>query len=120
MSRSKMLPIDGWRLRRRVLDHGYITQISEELGYAAGSLTWAIRNNRISVPMAQLLENKFGIKYEYYSPVKIEPTDRPNLETKIVKRVPQPGQNEAQLNTIISQLAEICNELTAIHQKLGN
>lgn len=120
MSRTKTLPIDGWRLRRKILDHGYITTISEELGYSGGSLTWAIRNNRISVPMAELLDAKFGIKYEMYKPLEIEPANRPQLETKIVKRVPQPGQNEAQLNTIISQLSEICNELTAIYNKLGN
>ena len=114
MSRAKTRPIDGQKLKSLILDRGYITHISADIGYSPSRIHQAINDNRISMQMATILEAKFGIKYEDYKPEEKEPVqeDEPIIETTVVSK------DEALLKTIITQLSALNNGLTAIYKKL--
>ena len=111
-----VLPIDGDKLRELIFSKGYITDISEELGYGKTYLTQVCKGRKITQTAALLLDKLYGIKYEDYKPeVKIE---KPVQETMPISETVIVNKTELQLKTIISQLAELNNGLTAIYQKL--
>ena len=114
-SRQTTRPIDGEKLKELVLSKGNLTDVSEDIGYSRQAILAAIRNNKITLPMATLLEQTFGIKYEAYKPEekKEEPVkEKPKPETEVISK------DEAQLKTIITQLSALNNGLTAIFKKL--
>ena len=113
-----VLPIDRDKLRELIFSKGNITDISEELGYSRTYLTQACRGRQITQTAALLLDNLYGIKYEDYKPE--EKIEKPAQETMPISETVIVTKTELQLKTIISQLAELNNGLTAIYQKLGN
>ena len=109
----KTKPIDGAKLKELVLNRGHITHISADMGYSHTALGLAIKSNKISEPMAVMLDKMFGIKYEAYKPKEEEPIqDEPKSETTVVSK------DEALLKVIIAQLMAINNELGAIYKKI--
>ena len=115
MSRAKTLPINSDKLKELVLNHGTVSSVSEEAGFATSSLSSTFSRGAISVQMAKLLDVTFGIKYESYKPEekKEEPIEeKPNAETEVISK------DEALLKTIISQLSALNNGLNAIYKKL--
>lgn len=110
--RDKIRPINGWKLKNLLSYKGTQSQIAEELGFCQSTISKAICCERISYALAGRLEERYGIKFEQYSN-----EEEPSSEESTAKI---DNTSEDKLNTIISQLAEICNELTAIYQKLGN
>lgn len=111
----KTLPIDGEKLKRAILSKGYITEISEELGYEKAYLSQTCKYGRITQSAALLLEKMYGIKYEDYKPEekKEDPIEEPrHLETEVVTKT------ESALKTIISQLAVLNNNILAMNSLL--
>ena len=114
VSKAKSMPIDGGKLRGIIQSRGrYAMDMSLEMGYGISTLSQAIRRGNVTYAMAYMLESKYGIKYEDYK--KEEPViEKPTTETEVISK------DEALLKTIISQLAEINNNLKAINSQLEN
>ena len=99
-----MIPIDGQKLKRLILEKGYIVDISESLGYSKSALSASIIQNKISVRLATVLEEMYHIRRSQYEIT--EPQDeKPGKESQNI---------EVLLQTIISQLAEISNSLKVV------
>ena len=107
------MPINGKKLRELVLNKGYISDISEELGYSSTALGSAIKNNKITKPMMSLLDSMYGIKYKDYKPEEPKPEEcKPVAETSVTDKT------EQQLKTIISQLGLLNNNIIALSSLL--
>ena len=68
MEKSKGKPIDAAKLKKEILKHGKTAKISRELGYNSGYFTCVMQRGYIVPSAAQLLELKYGIKYDDYKP----------------------------------------------------
>ena len=116
VSKAKSMPIDRDKLRGIIQSRGrYAMDMSLEMGYGISTFSQAIRRGNVTNAMAYMLESKYGIKYEDYAPKKEEPViEKPTTETEVISK------DEALLKTIISQLAEINNNLKAINSQMEN
>lgn len=114
--RDKVRPIDGYKLRELLPYKGTQTQVAEELGFCQSTVSKAITHDRISYALAGHIEERYGIKYEQYAR---ERKEEPIAEESIPETT-DTSNDKALLNTIITQLAEIRNDLTALNIKLGN
>ena len=112
--KRKMLQVDPYKLKEKILDHGRITHVAEDLGYSPSYFTRAFRMGELPEATALMLDKVYGIKYEDYKPEEKEPVqeDEPIIETTVVSK------DEALLKVIISQLSALNNGLTAIYKKL--
>ena len=114
--RDKLRPIDGYKLRELLSYKGTQVQVAEELGFCQSTISKAITSEQISYALAGLIEERYGIKFERYARKRKE---EPTIEESIPE-TNDPSNDKALLNTIITQLAEIRNDLTALNIKLGN
>ena len=114
--RDKIRPIDGYKLRELLSYKGTQTQVAEELGFCQSTISKTITSEQISYALAGLIEERYGIKFEKYARDRKE---EPIIEESIPKTT-DTSDDKALLNTIITQLAEIRNDLTALNIKLGN
>jgi hypothetical protein len=110
------MPINGEKLRELVLNKGYLSVISEELGYSNTALGVAIKKNKITKPMISLLDSMYGIKYEDYKPE--EPKPEPKEEPKPVPETVITDKYEQYLKAILFQLANVNNNLVALAKAL--
>ena len=111
--KRKMLQVDPYKLKEKILDHGRITYVAEDLGFAPSYFTRAFRTGELPEATALMLDKVYGIKYEDYKPEEKEPIqDEPKSETTVVSK------DEALLKVIIAQLMAINNELGAIYKKI--
>lgn len=113
MRNASTMPINGEKLRELVLSKGYISVISEELGYSNTALGIAIKKNRITKPMISLLDSMYGIKYEDYKPEEPKPEPIPE-ECKPMSETSVTDKTEQQLKTVIAQLGMLNNNITAL------
>lgn len=68
------LPVDMKKLRDALKKRGPLSRLSRELGYSQNFFTNVLARGYMSPSAAQLLELKFGIKYDDYKPApKPEP-----------------------------------------------
>lgn len=114
--RDKLRPIDGYKLRELLSYKGTQVQVAEELGFCQSTISKAITCEQISYALAGRLEERYGIKFEKYARDRKE---EPITEESIPKST-DTSNDKALLNTIITQLAEIRNDLTALNIKLGD
>lgn len=114
--RDKVRPIDGYKLRELLSYKGTQTQVAEELGFCQSTVSKAITHEQISYALAGLIEERYGIKFEQYARDRKE---EPTIEESI-SETNDTSDDKALLNAIITQLAEIRNDLTALNIKLGN
>jgi len=91
METSKGKPIDAAKLKKEILKHGKTAKISRELGYNSGYFTCVMQRGYIVPSAAQLLELKYGIKYDHYRPttepekVRISDQSIKNLKREITE-----------------------------------
>lgn len=112
-------PIDSYKLKNLCLDKGYLTALSEEMGYGGSSLSRTISSGRISNQMAMLLEKVYGIKYEDYKPEEKPATELVGTVTEESKAdATQTPLNtatiESLLRTMSSQISHLNNNILAL------
>lgn len=71
------LPVDVKKLRKALKKHGPLSRLSRDLGYSQNFFTNVLARGYMSPSAAQLIEYKFGIKYDDY---KDEPKPEPVAE----------------------------------------
>ena len=125
MKTSNSIPIDGMKMKRFILSKGYISDVAIDLGYSQSALSHALNSGMISRPLMTALELKYGIKYSDYKPrpeqepqadepvpVAVATCPEKPSETKVVSK------DDATVRTLLSMIAALNNNLTAIHQAL--
>lgn len=113
MSNRTTLNIDGAKLNKMLKEKGNLSKMSRELGFSKNYLSVVCNTNKVSVSGANLIDKMLGIPYEAYKPEepKVE-EPKPEPETKIVTR------DEMFMKSVLSMLAEICNNQRVMSGKL--
>lgn len=114
MRKSNVIRIDGAKLKEKLESRGHLSVLSEEMGYSRSYLGVTCKNNKITPYGATLIEKMFGIKFEEYKyeEPQPEPEPKPEPETKIVTK------DECFMKSVLSMLAEICNNQRIMNSKL--